>query len=106
MKQKCFYRAVSQPPHREGKIAGEYIGIMSAIEFLRKKGVLGEHQTQWIVSFSDGRKIDLVEVFEEYAALRQPLIIGEIPLPDTSNSEHTELMRKLYPKDNSKRFRR
>jgi hypothetical protein len=39
-------------------------------------------------------------------ALSQPPVSGELPLPDTSNREHKELMRKLYPKDNSKRFRR
>jgi len=38
--------------------------------------------------------------------LSQPPVSGELPLPDTSNREHKELMRKLYPKDNSKQFRR
>jgi len=33
-------------------------------------------------------------------------VSGQLPLPDTSNREHKELIRKLYPKDNSKRFRR
>jgi hypothetical protein len=33
-------------------------------------------------------------------------VSGQLPLPDISNREHKELMKKLYPKDNSKRFRR
>lgn len=39
---------------------------MSAIEFLKEKGILLKDNTHWFIHWEDGRKVDLVELFEEY----------------------------------------
>ncbi len=39
---------------------------MTAIDFLRKKGILSPDKTQWIILFEDGTEIDLVKVLDEY----------------------------------------
>lgn len=49
---------------------------MDAITFLRNKGILGEIHTKWMITFSDGSQVDLVQLFDEFAALRQPAVIG------------------------------
>lgn len=49
---------------------------MDAITFLRNKGILGEIHTKWMITFSDGSQVDLVQLFDEFAALRQPAVMG------------------------------
>lgn len=51
---------------------------MDAITFLRNKGILGEIHTKWMITFSDGSQVDLVQLFDEFAALRQPAVIGSV----------------------------
>lgn len=53
---------------------------MDAITFLRNKGILGEIHTKWMITFSDGSQVDLVQLFDEFAALRQPAVIGRSEL--------------------------
>jgi hypothetical protein len=46
----------------------------------------------------------LSEVENEVNKFRIGVVIGQ--LPPTTDDEHKELMKVLYPKDNSKKFRR
>lgn len=56
---------------------------MDAIEFLTKKGILKEGNTQFVIVFSDGKEIDLVSLFEEYALEKyDELSPGEYGRPD------------------------
>lgn len=42
--------------------------INAAIRFLREKGILAEDKTQWIVRFSGGNELDIVDLFKEFAS--------------------------------------
>lgn len=41
-----------------------------------------------------------------YEQLRQHFVSGQLPHNAITDKEHKELIKVLYPKDNSKRFRR
>lgn len=41
-----------------------------------------------------------------YEQLRQHFVSGQLPPNAITDKEHKDLMKVLYPKDNSKRFRR
>lgn len=49
---------------------------MKSIEFLRQKGILGEIHTKLMITFSDGIQVDLVQLLDEFAALRKTAVIG------------------------------
>lgn len=38
-----------------------------AIKFLREKKILSEDKTEWIVMFSDGSELNIVDLMEEFA---------------------------------------
>ena len=44
---------------------------MTAIEFLRTKGIMENDCTKWIITWKNGKKVDLVELMEEYAKQKE-----------------------------------
>jgi len=56
--------------------------MKTAKDFLRKAGILGEGMTKWIVKFSDGKEIDLVELLEEYRNQPRWISVKDV-LPQT-----------------------
>lgn len=43
---------------------------MKADQFLKEKGIMEQGTIEFIISFEDGRKFDLILLFEEYAQLK------------------------------------
>lgn len=43
----------------------------SVIDFLRRKGILNDDATKWIVKFEDGREFDIVALMNEYIQLSE-----------------------------------
>lgn len=41
---------------------------MTAVEFLKKEGLIPENREKWVVTFSGGTQRDLVELLEEFRA--------------------------------------
>lgn len=46
--------------------------MITAEQFLLKKGILKEGFTKWVVKFSDGKEFDIVELMDEFAGNTEP----------------------------------
>lgn len=45
---------------------------MTAIEFLRNKGIISPTQTKWYLMWPNGNRIELIDIIEEYASQFRP----------------------------------
>ena len=82
----------------------------SAVDFLRRKGVLDADKTKFLVKFDDGREVDLVDLLTEHASpsteaktfmalrARRGMILSDLVDDEIENSV------KLYNSDIAKFF--
>lgn len=87
------------------------INITNACEFLRDKGLDTENYVILDTSGYYKQQIALATWLEEYhqselKKLDLHFVSGQLTQSKVSDKEYNDLLKALYPKDNSKKFRR
>lgn len=59
---------------------------MSPTKFLKKKGLLLPGYKKYIITYTDGRKYDLVKLLQEYASLKNNVKLNSAN-PERSNKK-------------------